>query len=271
MRLWKRRFDLAILPRWDIDYYHGSFLAYFSGARQRLSYSEYVKTNKHKRNNAYDKLFTHVIMDSLLKHEAERNLEVIKFLGGQVKNVNLELWPDKNDDNFVRSLFEHNNLSRDSFIIGIGLGAREAKRAWPVGRYLGLIAEISKNKNIKIITMGDRDEINLGEYIEEHIDECIRDRVTNIIGKTTLRQLACVLRYCKLYIGNDTGIMHIAAAMSVPVLEISSWPESGNRFSDKSPYRFGPWKVNHIVVNPDNPIPPCKDECRASKPHCIYR
>jgi ADP-heptose:LPS heptosyltransferase len=91
------------------------------------------------------------------------------------------------------------------------------------------------------------------------------------IGKITLRQLTSILSYCKLYMGHDTGIMHITAAMKIPVLEISCWPEFGDKFSAKSPYHFGPWGVRHIILSPEKPLEPCKDECISSKPHCILQ
>jgi len=39
--------------------------------------------------------------------------------------------------------------------------------------------------------------------------------------------------------------------------------------SDISPKRFGPWETNHITIQPEKPIPPCKEECIADYPHCI--
>ncbi len=269
--LWRRRFDLAILPRWDTDRYHGSYLVYFSAAKQRLAYSEYVNPNKEKANRGYDKLFTHIITDKSLKHEVEHNLEIIKFLGGTVKDDSLELWVNKDDRYFVESIFKENSLNGEHFLIGLGPGAKESRRTWPIERYLSLSAWILEKVASKIVILGDKSEFYLGRYIEEHIDSKMKDRIINLMGKTTLRQLASLLSNCKIYIGNDTGIKHIAAAMKVPVLEISCWPEDGNKFSAKSPYRFAAWQLKHIVLHPLNSIGPCRDECISRKPHCILQ
>ena len=91
-----------------------------------------------------------------------------------------------------------------------------------------------------------------------------------MIGKLTILQSAVLMKYCKLYIGNDTGLMHLAAAAKVQIVEISCWPKSGNKMDGNSPYLFGPWKVKHIVVNPEKPLEPCRDSCIFKHiPHCI--
>jgi len=90
--LWPRGVDLAIVPRWDVDWYHGAFLAYLSGARQRVGYSVGVVQHKQRLTPGYDQLFTRVLGDAPASHEVERNLEVIRRLGGTVGSVALEAW-----------------------------------------------------------------------------------------------------------------------------------------------------------------------------------
>ena len=74
---WRRRFDLALLPRWDIDLYHSAFIAYFSGALCRVGYSESVTPEKQLCNRGVDSLFTRTLDDRTLKHEAKRNLDFL--------------------------------------------------------------------------------------------------------------------------------------------------------------------------------------------------
>src|SRR5438093_5327377 len=85
-------FDLAIVPRWDADWYYSSFIAYFSGARCRLGYSEAVSEDKRKHNRGYNGLFTHTVYDDLPKHEVERNLDLLGYLGFSINSDALELW-----------------------------------------------------------------------------------------------------------------------------------------------------------------------------------
>ncbi|MHB1559266.1 MAG: glycosyltransferase family 9 protein, partial [Isosphaeraceae bacterium] len=85
----------------------------------------------------------------------------------------------------------------------------------------------------------------------------------------TLRQTTAILSRCRLFIGNDSGPMHLASAVGVPVVEISMFPRSGPRGHVSSPHRFGPWGVPSVIVQPSHALPPCTDGCRASTAHCI--
>jgi hypothetical protein len=67
--LWKNQFDIAIVPRWDADYYHATFLAYFSGAVARVGYSEKVNLTKQVANRGADSLLTHPLYNNEPKHE----------------------------------------------------------------------------------------------------------------------------------------------------------------------------------------------------------
>jgi ADP-heptose:LPS heptosyltransferase len=81
--LWRRQFDLALLPRWDSDYYHSAFVAYFSGALCRVGYSENVTPWKKQDHRGLDILFTRTLDDRTSKHDAERNLDFLRQVGGR--------------------------------------------------------------------------------------------------------------------------------------------------------------------------------------------
>jgi ADP-heptose:LPS heptosyltransferase len=83
VHLWRRQFDLALLPRWDSDYYHSAFVAYFSGALCRVGYSENVTPCKKQHDRGLDILFTRTLDDRTAKHDAERNLDFLGQVGGR--------------------------------------------------------------------------------------------------------------------------------------------------------------------------------------------
>ena len=61
----------------------------------------------------------------------------------------------------------------------------------------------------------------------------------------------------------------MAAAVGVPVVELSCHPKSGSPYSANSPRRFRPWGEDHIVIQPEAFHGGCEEECIASQPHCI--
>ena len=263
--LWRRRFDLAILPRWDIDYYHGAFLAYCSGAPRRVGYSENVIATKKRLNRGLDRLLTHVLEDNTLKHEVRHNLDVIRFLGGEVENERLELWTNKGDEAFAEEMLRDHDVKPSNLLIGIGPGAGARKREWPLNFFRELGLWLQKRYAARLFIIGGPGEEELGQELQSKLDFL----PINAVGKTTLRQVTALLRHSSLYIGNDAGPMHIAAAVGVPVVELSCHPKYGSPSSANSSLRFGPWGENHTVIQPEAALPPCEDECIADSPHCI--
>jgi heptosyltransferase-2 len=269
--LWKRRFDLVVLPRWARDYYHASFLAYLSGARIRAAYSSCVTPEKARENRGYDRLFTRLLTDNAPRHEVERSLRMLVFIGGSVHSDKMELWPQPGDRDAARALIGSDLPVRRPLLIGIGLGARETKRIWPAECFKNLIEWLIAKKGVRVVLLGDSSEARLASPPEGAVTAGPGDAIINCVGRTTLREAAAVLERCALYVGNDTGLMHIAAAVGIPVVEISCWSQGGPVEGDRSPHRYGPWGVRHAVVGPEKSLSPCAGECTRNEPHCILQ
>lgn len=263
--LWQHGYDLAILPRWDADHYHGTFLIYFSSASWRVGYSEKVNALKKHINRGFDCLLTHPLNDSNLKHEVEHNLDVICYLGGYVQDDRLELWLSEEDETFAKRFLSKHEVKHDDLLIALAPGGGAPKRLWPVDRFAEVGSWLQNTYEAQLLVVGGPGEEPLGKELEQALGRA----VVNAVGRTTLRQTAALLKCCRLFVGNDAGPMHMAAALGVPVVELSCHPRSGSPWSANSPLRFGPWGVDHVVLQPLTSRPPCVDECVADHPHCI--
>ncbi len=260
-----RRFDLAILPRWDADHYHAAFLLYFSGAPVRVGYSEKVNDRKRTLNTGFDRLFTHLLHDDTPKHEVEHNLDVIRYLGGTVQDDRLELWTGKEDETFSEKTLMANGVRPGEMLIAFGPGAGQPHRMWPLASFRKLGDWLRGETQARIVVVGGHNEKPLGEELQRLLGESM----INLVGKTTLRQAAAILRRCQLYVGNDAGPMHLAAAAGVPVVEISCHPRDGSPLHNNSPVRFAPWGVSHRILQPEFALSPCYGACTAAHGHCI--
>jgi heptosyltransferase-2 len=261
----KRHFELAILPRWDIDWYHGTFLAYFSGAMRRIGYSEKVATAKQKFNHGFDSLLTEVFPNNTLINEVQHNLDVVRVLGGEVREDHLDLWLSADDERFADNFLQLHETRSDDLLIALGPGAGSPKRRWPLESYSQIGNWLQNNCQTKIIIIGGPEDGYIGRELQSRLGPTAIDAT----GKATLRQSAALLKRCALYIGNDAGPMHIAAAARTPVVELSCHPKAGSDGSANSPRRFGPWGTKSVIVQPDDLRAPCVDECGATAPHCI--
>ena len=264
-QLWSQRPDLALLPRFDADIYHATFLMYFSGARRRIAYSEHVGGRKTLQNTDYDLLLTDPIVSNGVKHEVERNLDLLRALGGDIANDELELWLTDEDRDFARRAIGRLPGSDDSPLIALGVGASAAKRRWPVERYAELAAWLKQQFGARLVVLGGPGEEALGAVVSRVLGSACLD----LVGRTTLGQAAAVLESATIFVGNDTGTMHLAAAVRTPVIAISCHPLSGLPDHANSPIRFGPWGVPSRVLQPEQGMTPCVNTCESEDAHCI--
>jgi heptosyltransferase-2 len=263
--LWQRRFDLAVLPRWGPDNYHGAFLAYFSSAPWRLGYSESVSEEKQRLNPGFDRLLTHVLRDNTEKHQVEHNLDVVRSLGGAIQEKQLELWLSPKDEACAEKALRDHGVNCDEHLIAFGLGATQAKKRWPPASFTELAKRINREIHSRILLVGGSEDMNLCEEMQREL----RVAVINVVGRTTLRETASMLKCCHLYVGNDSGPMHLAAAAGLPVVEISCHPRNGSPAHGNSPLRFGPWGVPHKILQPEKGMGSCTEACEAHEVHCI--
>jgi lipopolysaccharide heptosyltransferase II len=129
--------------------------------------------------------------------------------------------------------------------IGLCPGAEygPAKR-WLRERFAEVAAKISAQSSAQWVLFGTKNDAALGDQIAATID----DHCVNRIGQTTLDELIDELRECRLLLTNDTGTMHLAALLSVPVVAI---------FGSTEPRLTGPLGNGHIILRHHVECSPC--------------
>lgn len=197
------------------------------------------------------------------------------FLQMPVANRELEVWYTLLDLKLVEDFFK--KVSHPCY--ALAMGASDPKRRYPPEKYAQLIKMILNEEptaNFIILGSGKDDEIS-AQILKEHLGENIfANRVANLVGKNSYRQVAAILKFCDFYIGNYTGIMHAAAAVKCPVLAVHCFPKNleSNQVMDTK--LFAPYKVPAVTVQPKKSLPECAVNepyhyvgCRQDKPHCI--
>ncbi|MCP4392973.1 MAG: glycosyltransferase family 9 protein [Alphaproteobacteria bacterium] len=257
------KFDLAISPRWDTDNYGNSFICYLSKATWRLGFSEKVNKIKSIKNKYYNRFFTHTLETHADCHEVEKMLKIIEFLGHSVVEKHLKNWTNEDNYDYKESILH--NVDINTPIIAIAPTAGHKKREWPLQKFKQVCNKLKSEITPTFIIIGGNDSIEHGITLKDSIGTSCVD----ITGKATLSQTLTILEACSLYIGNDTGPLHMAASVQTPIVGLFCHPIEGDKSHHNSPTRFGPWMVKNKTIQPLKPAEGCNKFCKSDEPHCI--
>ena len=123
-------------------------------------------------------------------------------------------------------------------LLAINVGASKTERDWPVERFVGVIRGAQSRWDAHVILTGGPNPRELA--VGRGITKAIPVGVTNLIGKTTPKQLAAVLAQANCLLAPDTGPVHIAVAVGTPVVGL---------YAVAPPQLSGPYRYPELVVN----------------------
>lgn len=181
------------------------------------------------------------------KHVVERNLDLIAPLGVDRSNPKLVLPIQKEAENKISALFESLNISKDQLLIGIHIGTGGSNKAWRADGYAKVIDVLSERYTAKVILIGSGKE----EKTATEIISLCKHKPISMVNKVNLAELIALIAKLKLFIGVDSGPMHIAAALKIPVVAI---------FATKKirPAEWGPWQTQNVIIRKESA---CKRSC----------
>ncbi len=104
-------------------------------------------------------------------------------------------------------------------------GSKEDARRWEIGKFAEVIRLIDEEMGLGVVLAGSKGEAGIGEELELACKG--RKKLVNLIGKTGLSDLAAVIAGSRFVFGNDTGTIHIAAALGVPSLYVMGYKDVG--------------------------------------------
>jgi heptosyltransferase-3 len=194
------------------------------------------------------------------RHTVECNLDALRRLGLQpsVADRRLVLSPGERDRERARELLAQHGLESKRFI-QLHPGSRWLFKCWTAEAYAELIeALVADDWRIVVTGAPDERERQLVDEIVGLLPESRRDRVVNLVGALSLRELAALTEQARAFVGVDSAPMHIAAAMRTPVVAL---------FGPSGEVEWGPWQVIHrVVASTEHPCRPCgNDGCGGGK------
>jgi predicted lipopolysaccharide heptosyltransferase III len=212
----RRGFD-TVVDLTDGD--RAAFLSWASGAAVRIGYNAELRWT--------GRCYTTVVRGEAGSHRIERDLAALAPLGVAARDRVPRLWLTPDDDAKAERLVGELGISRDRPWVVIQPGARYWFKAWPVERFAELADRLIDRFGCQVLVGGSPEERAL---IQSVIAQA-KSRLLGIAGRSDVRTLAAVLKGSALFVGNDTGAMHIAAAMATPVVAL---------FGPSNPTEWGP-------------------------------
>jgi heptosyltransferase-2 len=234
-----KRFDRAILFP---NSFHAAWIAWRSGIPERIGYARDGRSFLLTQAVALPKA------GEILDHEVYYYLELLRRVGWidslpQIDEILLPIAPAAIEKG--RERLQAAGARKGKLRIAFGPGAAYGSaKCWPPERF----AELGD----RLIADCDADVILFGTVSERETTERIAARMRhsplNFSGQTTIGDLASLFAACSLFIGNDSGAMHVAAAAGLPIVAI---------FGPTDPDGTAPLSRNRVVVRRAVSCSPC--------------
>jgi heptosyltransferase-2 len=239
-KLAEQEFDMAILLQ---NAFEAALLTKLATIPVRAGYSR----------DCRGLLLTHSVT---LKKEI-RKIHQVHYYQGLLKELGLTCGPDElflslsdKDKKWANDLISQNRTVGGP-IIGLNPGAAygPAKR-WPAEKYGDLAAELVGELDATVVVFGTDDDKEAVRIIKKRAGK----NILNLCGKTTLSQAMAMIDACECFVTNDSGLMHVGAALKTPLVSI---------FGSTNHITTGPFSKNSIVLRKDLSCSPClKTHCK---------
>jgi heptosyltransferase-2 len=172
-------------------------------------------------------------------------LGLLKALGGVATFTPPTLSLEPEEVAGAAQFLEEIDLPGEGPWVGLSPGAAygPAKR-WPPERFAALGRALQQEFGARLVLLGGTDERPVADLVKEYLQKPVVD----LVGRTTLRQALGILSQLRLLVTNDSGLMHAAAALSVPQVAL---------FGSTDPVATGPFSALATVIRHPWPCSPC--------------
>jgi ADP-heptose:LPS heptosyltransferase len=115
------------------------------------------------------------------------------------------------------------------------------EKRWPADRFAALADRLVDVLSARLVLLGGPDDGPVNRSVVGAMGPAARARTLDVSGRLSLAETAAVIARCRLYVGNDSGVAHLAAAVGTPVVEV---------FGPTDPRRYGPVPGAGLAVAP---------------------
>jgi heptosyltransferase-2 len=243
-----QNFDLAILFQ---NAFEAALLAFLAGIRYRVGYN----------TDGRGFLLSHPVLrdpEVMKQHQVEYYLSILRPLGWEAPTKDPVLHVASKDEQTIEKLLASHGIRGHDILLGLSPGATygPAKR-WLAERFAVIGDWAAERWGATVLLMGSEAEKELCRALSRKMIQ----KALDLSGMATLGEAIALIKRCKFFVCNDSGLMHLAAALNVPTVAI---------FGSTDAVATGPrGKYAKIVREPVECSPCLEPECRFGHYRCM--
>jgi len=229
--LCEKKFDLALILHPTVRTH---IVAALAGIPQRVGYDKkwgFLLTVRIPHTKQFG-----------LKHEIDYTLDILRHIGIEAGESALYMPVSRMSEEKVGKIFSGSGIKEDDAVIVINPSASCPSKRWPAERFAEAAERLAERYRAKVVVISDSKDKAFGDRAAS----AMRRWNLNLSGRTTVGDIASVLRRARLFISNDSGPVHIACAVGAPVVAIFGRNDKG-----LSPKRWGPVGKSDVVLHKD--------------------
>ncbi|MFC1721515.1 glycosyltransferase family 9 protein [Patescibacteria group bacterium] len=192
------------------------------------------------------------------QHEVLRKLGIAKFAtpSSKVKpSLPLKLPLSEEAAQKARLTLQENGIGKDDKYAVLHIFAGWQPKEWPHNRFAEIAKYLIKEYQLKTVIIGTKKEAERINKSALNIED-----VHNVAGQTSVDETAAIIKMASIFVGNDSGPMHIASAVQTPTVAL---------FGQNTPQRYGPWQNKNVAIYHQVECSPCpQTECQR-QPRCM--
>ncbi len=180
-------------------------------------------------------------------HAVDRYLLMARFLGAESEKPGPSAFclpRDPKAEARVEALLASAGGRAGMRMVALNPSARWMTKRWPAESFAAVGDWLQRQGGVRVVVVGGREERSAGAQVIR----AMRTAPLDLVGRTTMKELIALLRRQRVFITNDSGPMHLAAAVGTPVIAL---------FGPTDPARTGPYGAGHTVLRSGVPCSPC--------------
>ena len=233
INLLREEYDVAIVPVVVSISFTSNLIAGLSNSKIRIG-ARFLEGRKNESDFFFDR---RVLLDWRRhpdSHVSDRILDIVRPFGINTTNYHAEITTGREDLNEAEKFISYMEPEEIEYLIGLHIGAAKITNRWSALKYSALIKRLRENYSSKFYLTGSSADKELIRFVEKDVPF----KIFSFVNKK-ISEVAALISISDLFIGNDTGIMHVAGTTNTPQISL---------FGSTNPFNWAALGANKYFI-----------------------